>query len=199
MADIGFEIYQKILNESIRELKRTEFKELFKEEISKQDDFVKDCTIDTDLEILIPDEYVESIAERLSLYQRLDNCENDEELAELKLEMSDRFGSVPPQVEDLFVTVKCRRLAVDLGFEKMSLKSNVLRCHFINRPDSPYFESDLFNHVIQYLQTGTNKGRLKQSGKLFLLVAEPVRSMEELHRFLSGLHQFCFAGEKIPA
>jgi transcription-repair coupling factor (superfamily II helicase) len=199
MAEIGFEMYQKILDESIRELKRTDFKELFKEEISRQDDFVQDCTIDTDLEILIPDEYVESIAERLSLYQRLDNSETDEELAELKLELADRFGTVPPQVEDLFVTVKCRKLAVDLGFEKMSLKNNILRCHFINRPDSPYFESDLFNRLIQYLQTHTNKGRLKQTGRLFLLVAEPVNSMEELHRFLSGLHQFCFTKEKVPA
>jgi transcription-repair coupling factor (superfamily II helicase) len=81
MADIGFETYQKILDESIRELKRTEFKELFKEEISKQDDFVQDCTIDTDLEILIPDDYVESITERLSLYQRLDNSETERRIA----------------------------------------------------------------------------------------------------------------------
>jgi len=199
MAEIGFEMYQKILDESIRELKRTDFKELFKEEISRQDDFVQDCTIDTDLEILIPDEYVESIAERLSLYQRLDNSESDEELAELKLELADRFGPIPTQVDDLFVTVKCRKLAVNLGFEKISLKNNVLRCHFINRPDSPYFESDLFNHVIQYLQTGTNKGRLKQTGRLFLLVAEPVNSMQELHRFLTGLHSYCFNKVNIPA
>jgi transcription-repair coupling factor (superfamily II helicase) len=199
MAEIGFEMYQKILDESIRELKRTDFKELFKEEISKQDDFVQDCTIDTDLEILIPDEYVESITERLSLYQRLDNSETDEELAEMKSELVDRFGHIPPQVEDLFVTVKSRKLAVNLGFEKMSLKNNVLRCHFINRPDSPYFESDLFNRVIQYLQSGTNKGRLKQTGRLFLLVVEPVNSMEEVHRFLSGLHKFCFDKANTPA
>ena len=81
IAEIGFEMYQKILDEAIRELKRKEFKELFKEEIQKQDDYVSDCTIDTDLEILIPDEYVESITERLSLYSRLDNCENEKELA----------------------------------------------------------------------------------------------------------------------
>ncbi|HPH24686.1 MAG TPA: transcription-repair coupling factor, partial [Chitinophagaceae bacterium] len=90
MAEIGFEMYQKILEEAVRELKRTSFKELFKDEISKQDDFVSDCTIDTDLEILIPDSYVESITERLSLYTRLDNCEKEEELQTFHTEMIDR-------------------------------------------------------------------------------------------------------------
>ncbi|MCH5717159.1 TRCF domain-containing protein [Niabella hibiscisoli] len=190
MAEIGFEMYQKILDESIRELKRTEFKDLFKEEISKQDDFVHDCTIDTDLEILIPDEYVENITERLSLYQRLDNCENDQELEEMHIELADRFGAVPPQVDDLFETVKCRRLAIELGFEKMSLKSETLRCHFINRPDSPYFESNIFQKIIEYLQIKTNKARLKQTGKLFLLIADPIPSMKELHEFLKDMHAF---------
>jgi transcription-repair coupling factor (superfamily II helicase) len=189
MAEIGFEMYQKILDEAIRELKRTDFKELFKEEIAKQDDFVQDCTIDTDLEILIPDDYVESITERLSLYQRLDNSETEEELGEMRQELTDRFGPVPQQVNDLFVTVRCRKLAVELGFEKMSLKDNTLRCFFINRPDSPYFESGLFNHILQYLQTGTNKAKLKQVGKLFLLIVEPVRSMEDMHTFLSRMHK----------
>ncbi len=188
MAEIGFEMYQKILDESIRELKRTEFKELFREEIAKQDDFVQDCTIDTDLEILIPDSYVESITERLSLYQRLDNCETEEDLVDMREEMTDRFGALPGQVEDLFITVRCRKLAVALGFEKMSLKDSVLRCHFINRPDSPYFESELFNKILQYLQTGTNKARLKQVGKLFLLIVDPVKSMTEMHSFLQRMH-----------
>ncbi|HET7897725.1 MAG TPA: helicase-related protein, partial [Flavisolibacter sp.] len=98
MAEIGFEMYQKVLAEAIKELKRTEFKELFKDEISKQDDFVQDCTIDTDLEILIPDDYVENITERLSLYTRLDNCETEEELQAMEAELTDRFGLLPPPV-----------------------------------------------------------------------------------------------------
>ena len=189
MAEIGFEMYQKILEEAIRELKRTEFKELFKEEISKQDDFVNDCTIDTDLEILIPDSYVESITERLSLYTRLDNCEKEEDLQEFYKEMTDRFGPIPSQVEDLFTTVRCRWVAVDLGFEKMSLKSEVLRCYFINKPDSPYFESELFKNVLSFLQTGTNKAKLKQAGKNFLLVVEPMKDMKAMLRFLTQMHQ----------
>jgi transcription-repair coupling factor (superfamily II helicase) len=188
MAEIGFEMYQKILDEAVRELKRTSFKDLFKEEISKQDDYVTDCTIDTDLEILIPDDYVESITERLSLYTRLDNCEDERELQAFHAEMTDRFGPMPKPVEDLFTTVRCRRLAIDMGFEKMSLKDNTLRCYFINRPDSPYFESDLFKRIIDYLQTGTNKARLKQAGKNFLLIADDVKDMNDVHRFLKRMH-----------
>ena len=192
MADIGFETYQKILDEAIRELKRTEFKELFREEISKQDDFVQDCTIDTDLEILIPDDYVESITERLSLYQRLDNSETEEDLQLMAGEMKDRFGALPQPVIDLFITVRCRKLAVELGFEKMSLKDETLRCYFINRPDSPYFESQTFQQILSFIQTGTNKAKLKQSGRLFIMIVNNVRSMEEMHRFLVMMHRFCF-------
>lgn len=199
MAEIGFEMYQKILDESIRELKRSDFKELFKEEISRQDDFVQDCTIDTDMEILIPDEYVESITERLSLYQRLDNCENEAELQEMVVELNDRFGPMPQQVQDLFITVRSRKLAVELGFEKISLKDEKLRCYFINRHDSPYFESKTFRQVLTFIQTETGNARLKQAGKIFMLIVEQVKNMEELHRFLKSLHRFCFQKENITA
>lgn len=199
ISEIGFETYQKILDEAIRELKRTEFKELFKEEIVKQDDYVQDCTIDTDLEILIPDEYVENITERLSLYTRMDNCETEEELEMMKGELADRFGPVPHQVEDLFITVQCRKLAVDLGFEKMSLKNNTLRCYFINKNDSPYFESPAFRNILSFIQTVTNRARLKQVGKLFILIAEPVHSMKEMYQFLNRMHQFCFGDNRNPA
>jgi transcription-repair coupling factor (superfamily II helicase) len=187
MAEIGFEMYQKILDEAIRELKRTSFRELFKEEITRQEDYVQDCTIDTDLEALIPDDYVESITERLSLYTRLDNCENEEELLLFQQEMNDRFGPVPQQVEDLFDAVRVRKLAVTLGFEKLLLRDTVLKCFFINKPDSPYFESDLFKLILDYLQTHTNKARLKQSGKNFLLVVEGMKNMKTVLGFLQKM------------
>jgi len=193
MVEIGFEMYQKVLEEAIRELKRTEFRDLFKEEIAKQEDYVQDCTIDTDLEILIPDSYVESITERLTLYTRLDNCDTEEELQHFHSELIDRFGPIPPQVEDLFDTVRIRKLAVTLGFEKIILKLDDLRCYFINRPDSPYFESDTFRLILEYLQKHTNKAKLKQAGKHFLLVVNEVRSMADLLGFLKRMSNFALA------
>jgi transcription-repair coupling factor (superfamily II helicase) len=190
MAEIGFEMYQKILDEAIKELKRTSFKNLFKEEIARQEDFVQDCTIDTDLEILIPDSYVESITERLSLYTRLDNCKDEDELVSFETELQDRFGPVPPQVQDLFDTVRCRQAAVELGFERLLLKDETLKCYFINNPSSPYFESDIFRSILEFIQKQTNKARLKQNGKFFMLVVEHTKSMKQILQFLKDMKNF---------
>ncbi|MEP6927883.1 MAG: transcription-repair coupling factor, partial [Ginsengibacter sp.] len=197
IAEIGFEMYQKILDEAIRELKRKEFKELFKEEIQKQDDFVSDCTIDTDLEILIPDEYVESITERLSLYSRLDNCKTEKDLMDFHNEMIDRFGAVPSQVEDLFTTVRCRKIAVDLGFEKMILKDDTLKCFFVANPESPYFSSKTFRKILNFIQTQTNKARLKQVGRNGILIVREVFNMTELYEFLNKVHKASVLEESI--
>jgi transcription-repair coupling factor (superfamily II helicase) len=187
MAEIGFEMYQKILQEAIRELKRSKFRELFKEEIAEQENYVKDCVIDTDLEILIPDAYVESISERLNLYTRLDNCENEEALQSLHQELEDRFGPIPNTVEDLFITVRCRKLAVNIGFEKMTLKQGTLRCYFVNNPDSPYFESTTFKNLLQFVQQYLNKAQLKQTGKTFLLIIQDIKDMTSLHQLLTRM------------
>ena len=189
IAEIGFEMYQKILDEAIRELKRTSFKDLYKEEIRQQDDFVTDCTIDTDLEILIPDSYVESITERLSLYSRLDNCENEQDLQDFHKEMLDRFGPIPAPVEDLFTTVRSRKLSVQLGFEKVLLKNDTLKCFFVNNPDSPYFQSETFTGILQFLQKGTNKAKLKQVGKNGILVVDDVKTMSALFEFLTRMRK----------
>ena len=188
MVEIGFEMYQKILAEAVRELKRSDFAALFQEEISQQDDYVQDCTIDTDLEIMIPDSYVENIGERLSLYTRLDQSEDEAELTAMKEEMVDRFGPMPKSVADLFETVRARKIAISLGFEKMTLKESTLRCYFINRPDSPYFESALFKNLLAFTQTSMNNAHFKQVGKLFVLVIKDIATMEDCHRVLQKMH-----------
>ncbi len=186
IAEIGFEMYQKIIEEAVRELKSTDFKDVFADEMERKNDFVADCTIDTDLEILIPDSYVENIAERLSLYTQLDHIDNDEDLKDFELSLIDRFGPFPSQVQQLFVTMQCRKLAKQLGFEKLILKDKQLRLYFINNPDSPYFESDTFNAIMQFIQTGTNKAKLKQVGKNFMLIVQQISAMDEVLEFLES-------------
>jgi len=190
IAEIGFEMYHKILDEAVRELKRKDFRDLFKEEIQQQDDFVKDCTIDTDLEILIPDSYVESITERLSLYSRLDNCQTEEDIKNFHEELYDRFGAVPAQAEDLFTTLRCRKLAVDLGFEKILLKNDTLKFFFVGNPESPYFQSNTFNRILEFLQKVTNNGKLKQVGKNGMLIVDNIKDMTSLYEYIFKMANF---------
>lgn len=187
IAEIGFEMYQKILAEAMRELKTTDFKDVFKDELDRKKDYVTDCTIDTDLEILIPDTYVENITERLSLYTQLDDLETDAEQDKFSLELQDRFGPVPEQVKDLFTTLRCRRMACDLGFEKLILKNWQMRLYFVSNPESPYFESDTFNHILDYIQKQTKNARLKQVGKNFLLVVDNMKKIKDVANFLNAL------------
>ncbi len=187
IAEIGFEMYQKILAEAMHELRSTDFKEVFAEEMDRKKDFVTDCTIDTDLEILIPDTYIENITERLSLYTQLDDIEEEAELQLFEEELRDRFGPIPAQVNDLFKALRCRKMAKELGFEKLILKNEQMRLYFVSNPDSPYFESETFNYIMQYIQTQTNNARLKQVGKNFMLIVDRIQSMSDVTWFLQGM------------
>lgn len=187
ITDMGFEMYQKILAEAMRELKSTDFKDVFAEDLERDKDFVSDCTIDTDLEILIPDSYVANITERLSLYTQLDELERKEDIAVFKEMLEDRFGPIPSQVADLFTALRSRHVARELGFEKLILKNEQLRLYFISNPDSPYFESETFNYIMQYIQKSVNNAKLKQVGKNFMLIADRIRGMSEVLRFLEGM------------
>ncbi len=187
IAEIGFDMYHKILNEAIRELKHSDFKELFKEEIEGKEDFVDDCMLDTDMELLIPDWYVKSDTERLTLYQQLDNFSTDEFLKKFRGDLEDRFGPVPPETDGLIAAIKCRMMGIDLGFEKIIIKKGTVRCYFINNPDSPYFESATFQGILKYIQTETNLGQLKQVGKNFLLIFRNIKDIRQLEGILRAM------------
>jgi len=187
ITDIGFEMYQKILNEAIRELKHNEFKDVFKEQILHKEDFVTDCTVDTDLEILIPDSYVESIAERLSLYTRLDDCEDEEALQRFEAALIDRFGPLPRPVQSLLIALRARWAAQDLGFERLILKNRQLRLYFVSNPDSPYFESETFKTILQVIQLQLKNARLKNVGTNFMLIIDQVKSIEEVLTILQRM------------
>ena len=168
--DIGFETYHKILDEAILELKETEFKDLFNSPETERQ-YVRECTIESDLEILLPADYVDSSAERISLYNELDHIENEEGLMRFTDNLIDRFGPLPKQAADLLNTVRLRWLARDLGFEKLVLKHNDMTCYFLSDQESDYFKSDVFNSIITYAASHIKRCMFKeQNGKNILII-----------------------------
>lgn len=154
MMEIGFETYQKILNEAIEELKESDFKELFEhEKTSNFIEYVKDIQVDTDLEILIPDEYVNNVEERLALYNELASIETAEELSKFENNLIDRFGPIPSPVENLLQSIKLKWKGKELGMERIVLKNGKLTAYFVNKPNNNYFQSEKFRLILNYVQS----------------------------------------------
>jgi transcription-repair coupling factor (superfamily II helicase) len=191
IADIGYETFQRILEEAIQELKETDFKEVFKEELAKRKAFVKDVQIDTDTEMHIPDDYVSSISERLNLYGRIDKIETEEALSQFEIELKDRFGDVPEPALELFEGLKLRWVARALGFERIVLKSNKLRCYFVENPQSPYYDSPVFEQIFQFIGSqGARWGlSLKKTPRSLIMVKEKVRSLKAAQEVLKVIEQ----------
>jgi transcription-repair coupling factor (superfamily II helicase) len=187
ITDIGFEMYQKILNEAIRELKTGEFKEVFKGQMTEPKMLVTDCVVDTDASILIPDDYVENITERLSLYTQLDDCEKEEQLQQFATSLQDRFGPLPKSVLNLFDALRCRWLAVQLGFERLVFKNKQLKLYFISNPESTYFEGDTFQRILLHVQKSLKLARVKNTGKQLLLTVENIGNLQEVEMVLAVL------------
>lgn len=160
--DIGFETYHKILDEAILELKETEFKDIFENEL-RDKKFVSECVLESDLEILIPDEYVESSAERISLYTELNHIQNEEGLQRFAENVTDRFGKIPPQTKDLLDTVRLRWLGRDLGFEKIMLKNQMMTAHLVTNQESAYYDTDTFINVLRYAASHQNDCTVKEA------------------------------------
>ncbi|MCF8464936.1 MAG: transcription-repair coupling factor [Flavobacteriales bacterium] len=170
ISDIGIEMYHKILDEAVQELKDTEFKELFKDEPKKP--FVQDCQIDTDLEILLPDQYVNSIAERLGLYRELDDIQDEAKLREFEKRLIDRFGPIPKQGIQLMDTIRLRWLAASIGFEKLILKNQKLVCYFVSDPESDYFQGSVFSQVLLFVKNNPRSCVMRQKNDKLTLAFE---------------------------
>ena len=185
IAEIGFEMYHKILDEAIQELKEEEFKGLFTEE--KPRPYISFTQVDTDMEILIPNEYVTSLSERYNLYAELSKLENETELNAFQQQLHDRFGPVPPQVADLLNTMRLQWLGKTIGFEKISLKKNILRGYFIANQQSSYFESQQFKNVLTFLQANPRRTNIKEVKNTLRLSIDNVESIDEAVGILNGL------------
>ena len=161
--DIGFDTYQKILTETIEELKENEFKELYKDELdSKPKEYVKEIQIDTDFEILFPDDYINVISERLSLYNKLSELKTEEELQKFEEEITDRFGEFPTQVEDLLKSVRIKWAAKNLGIEKLILKNKRMVCYFISDQQSSFYNSTTFSRVLNFVKNNPTTCVMKE-------------------------------------
>ena len=189
ISDIGFETYQKILEEAVHELKETEFKDLFKEDLDKKRQYVRDVEIDTDIEMLIPDAYIPVIQERLLLYTELDTISDEAGLSSFKMKLKDRFGTIPKQVNELVDALRLRWICKKLGFERLSYKNNKLRCFFIANAQSSYFESELFQKLLKFVSTDGQKIglTLKQSKNFLIVIKERCKNLREVKAILDRM------------
>jgi transcription-repair coupling factor (superfamily II helicase) len=193
IADIGFETYHRILNEAILELKQTEFKDIFKDE--KEDSsraflnvkFARDCQIDTDLQLLFPDKYIQSISERMLLYRELDSIETEDALVQFETGLIDRFGKLPSESIELIEVVRLRRIAIDLGMEKIILKHQKMVCHFVSDPQSAYYQSATFGKVLQYVQTHHQTCRMKEGNNRLSLTFEKIKTVKKAKEVLESV------------
>ena len=176
IADLGYETYQKILGEAVHELKTNEFADLLMGDVAEGekisgDGFVEECAVESDLELLFPNEYIPTSSERMLVYRELDSLETDEEVAKFRTRLTDRFGPVPPMGEELLRVVPLRRIGKQLGIEKILLKGGQMALYFVSNLESPYYDSAAFGRVMNYTAMTPYECRFRElSGKRSLLI-----------------------------
>ena len=184
IADIGYEAYHKILNEAIEELKATDFRDLFAPRANGGGEYVRECQVETDLSVLLPDAYVASVSERLSLYKELNGLSTEEQLLAYRQRLVDRFGPVPPETDELIKTITLRRTAKEFGIEKVVLKQGVMLCYFATGRDNPFYQSANFNLMISFASSHPGQVLLKEQTDRLCLRCEKVRSIGDALRVL---------------
>lgn len=194
MEDLGYETYQKILTQAVTELKNDEFQDLYAEQIAQGeaisgDDFVDDCAVESDLEMYFPDNYVPGSSERMLLYRELDNIERDEELEAYRQRLTDRFGPVPRQGEELMLVVPLRRVGRRLGCEKIILRQGRMQMQFVSNTQSAFYQSAAFGRVINYIGYHPRRCNLKEKNGKRSMVVSQVASVKEAVEILKDIDE----------
>ena len=185
ITDLGFEMYHKILDEAVQELKENEFAALFEEDLKeKVSVLVQDCTIETDLELLIPESYVSNISERLGLYSKLDGLEKEEELDQFGQMLQDRFGPAPQAVQDLMETVRLRWQAESLGIEKLVLKASQMKCYLLPSSKESFYNSSVFGNMMKFVQQHPKSCKIKEHKNRLILSVDQVLSIQKAQHLL---------------
>ncbi len=187
IAEIGFEMYHKILDEAIQELKEEEFSDIFADDKENTRPFVHFTQVDTDLEMLIPDEYVSNITERYNLYTELSKVENEEELQLFAQKLIDRFGPLPKQVMILLSVMRMQWKGKAVGFEKISFKNRVLRGSFVANQQSKYFETPQFMHILRYVQQHPRSAKMKEGKNALTVSFSDIYSVDDAVKVLDEL------------
>ncbi|MBK5202435.1 MAG: transcription-repair coupling factor [Prolixibacteraceae bacterium] len=190
IANIGFETYHRILDEAINELKQDEYKDLYKEEeekSGKQLNYVNDCQVDTELELLFPDSYIQSVSERMLLYRQLDNIQDEESLKQYRLNLTDRFGELPKQSQELLEVVHLRWLAIELGIERIILKNKKMICFFISDQKSSYYQTPVFSNFLKYIQIHADKCKIKEKKEKLRMSINSIETIDEAKKALSEI------------
>ena len=180
IADLGYETYQKILKEAVTELRNEEFSELDADKDTQREntEYVADCVIESDLELLLPPDYVPQESERISLYQELDSIEREKDLLEFKERLIDRFGKIPHVTAELLRIPRLRRLARQLGIEKVALKQDVMYVYFVDDTNVAYYQSAMFGRLVRYLQLNTDRVRIRENGSRRSFAIRSVATVE---------------------
>lgn len=180
ITDLGFEMYHKILDEAVQELKENEFASIFEVDLKEKTAvLVQDCTIETDLELLIPEEYVSNISERLGLYSKLDGIKNESDLEKFALMLTDRFGPIPEEVSELMETVRLRWIAEKLGIEKLVLKSGMMKSYLLPSSKADYYSSEVFSKIMKFAQSLPKKCKIKEYKNRLILTISDVTSISK--------------------
>ena len=192
IADLGYETYQKILEEAVQELKNEEFADLYKDEneIDKGSSYVLETVVESDMELLFPARYIPNDSERISIYRELDSMETEQEIEKFRSKLEDRFGKIPKQGEELIQIVRLKRLAKNLGMEKIILKIGKMNIHLVSNHDSPYYQSEAFGKLLDYVQKHYKQCQLKEDKNRRSLVIQNMDSVEKAFNELHKMAQF---------